>query len=100
MKKIAQVIETLSSDFSKLEALCARSKSGEVEPLLKEMARFMERSLAGESSKSIQELLSDLQVRVATWRDVWPRLGKDPQFRNAVARESHAWSQKLLKLAK
>ena len=91
-------IARLSSDFSKLETLCV-SKSGEVEPFLKEMARFIEGSLATESSKPVQEILSDLQVRVATWREVWPRLGKDPQFRNAVARESHAWVNKLLKLA-
>ena len=42
---------------------------------------------------------ADLQQRLTVWRDVWPRLGKDPQFRAAVAREAHRWSAALLQQA-
>ena len=40
--------------------------------------------------------LADLQQRLTVWRDVWPRLGKDPQFRAAVAREARRWSAEFL----
>ena len=40
--------------------------------------------------------LADLQQRLTVWRDVWPRLGTDPQFRAAVAREAHRWSAEFL----
>ena len=42
-----------------------------------------------------QAQLVDLQQRLTVWRDVWPRLGTDPQFRAAVAREAHRWAASL-----
>ena len=39
---------------------------------------------------------ADVQQRLTVWRDVWPRLGQDPQFRAAVAREARRWSAQFL----
>ena len=99
MKEIAQVVENLSSDFSRLEQACNHPKdSGNFNGLFLKMEHLMESSLDAKSPRAVKEMFEDLRLRVTTWREVWPRLGKDPQFRNAVARESHAWSQKLLRL--
>ena len=38
---------------------------------------------------------ADVQQRLTVWRDVWPRLGQDPQFRAAVAREARRWATEL-----
>ena len=43
--------------------------------------------------------LADLQQRLTVWRDVWPRLGADPQFRAAVTREARRWSAEFLQKA-
>ena len=45
----------------------------------------------------IQDLLLQLQVRLAMWRRVWPRLGDKREFRLAVAREAEQWSEILLR---
>ena len=95
-----QELMNLASNFSRLEWLCHHPKeTADVEKLLQEMKKFIERLLE-ESTPALQNLLSDLQLRVATWGQVWGRLGKEVDFRNAVGREAHAWSEKLLKLRK
>jgi len=38
---------------------------------------------------------ADLQMRLAMWRRVYPRLGKQPAFRSAMAREASAWVKRL-----
>ena len=94
-------IGNLASDFSRLEWVCRHPKDPlHCDDLFQEVEYFTGWSLGAEGPSKAKEILTDLQMRVATWRLVWPRLGKDPEFRNAVAREAHAWSQKLLKLAK
>ena len=92
-------IGNLASDFSRLEWLCNHSEDPiNCDDLLREIEYFTEWSVEGEGPLQTKETLVDLQVRVAMWRRIWPRLGSQSQFRNAVAREAHAWSQKLLKL--
>ncbi len=93
-------LATLSAHFSKLEQFCGRPKEGQT---IGEIFRKLQESIAslGKGSPSgRRELLEDLQVRVSTWLEVWPRLGKDIDFRNAVAREARIWSKKLAEAAK
>ena len=92
-------IGNLASDFLRLEEACRHPKDA-VNDLLQEIEYCIGWSVGTAGPVKTKGILEDLQTRVATWRLVWPRLGKDPQFRNAVAREAHAWSQKLLKLVK
>ena len=93
-------IANLASEFSRLEWLCHHPKEAEtIEKLLQEMKEFVERLLE-KSSPALQELLNDLKLRVATWHEVWARLGKDVDFRNAVGRGAHRWSGELLKFTK
>ena len=44
--------------------------------------------------------LAQLATALETWRTVWPRLGKDPEFRAAVVRECGTWARRLHALAK
>ena len=93
-------VADLVSQFSKLEKLCHHPKElAEIEKLLREMKEFIGQLLK-ESSPALQNLLSDLELRVATWHEVWSRLGKDVDFRNAVGREAHRWSDELLNVTK
>ena len=44
-------------------------------------------------------LLADVKPALQTWQQVWVRLGCDPEFRMAVAREAHLWAKRLADLA-
>ena len=89
----------LASDFSRLEWACSHPKESDMlSDLLRQMKHITE-WIAQDAPLSIQEVMADIQPRLSMWSLIWPRLGAQPQFRNAVARESLAWSHKLLKLA-
>ena len=55
---------------------------------------------AAEGSGDIASLLSNLTKALETWRQVWPRLGAQQEFRLAVAREATLWSKRLHALTK
>jgi hypothetical protein len=38
---------------------------------------------------------ADLRTVLTTWRDVWARMGRRPEFRQAVAREAGLWARRL-----
>lgn len=40
-------------------------------------------------------LFGNLKQALATWRQVWPRMGSQQEFRQAVAREAAMWSKRL-----
>lgn len=40
-------------------------------------------------------LLSNLHVALTTWEQVWPRLGPELAFRQAVSREANLWARRL-----
>lgn len=44
-------------------------------------------------------VLTNVQTALETWQTVWPRLGAQQEFRQAVAREAHFWARKLGGLA-
>ena len=93
-------IAHLASHFSRLEQFCHHPKeAADVRELLRKMRGLIERLTEGSSPK-LRELLSDLHLRVSTWHQVWARLGREVDFRHAVGREAHTWSEKLLKLSK
>lgn len=50
---------------------------------------------APEAPPEERALLTNLQTALATWHDVWPRLGRQPEFQQAVAREAQRWARHL-----
>ena len=59
-----------------------------------------EGAVAQESRANAKTLADNVQSALRTWQQVWPRLGSQPPFRQAVAREARLWSKKFLELAK
>jgi len=53
---------------------------------------------SGAPSTEIKALLTNVQRALETWRTVWPRLGGQREFRQAVAREANLWARKLSEL--
>ncbi len=50
---------------------------------------------AATSSAETQRALSQVRQALKTWTTVWPRLGSQPEFRLAVAREARLWSKRF-----
>ena len=50
-------------------------------------------AVALQDALALSATTADLPQRLTVWRDVWPRLGQDPQFRAAVAREARRWAE-------
>ena len=78
---------TLSASLERLADAAERGPSDGVPTLLAECLAACAPDAT--LSKTPQ---ADLQQRLTVWRDVWPRLGQDPSFRAAVAREARRWS--------
>lgn len=77
------------------EAIKARQSDGVLLKLFQE-AQLMCRSAAShEQLAEPQRLLTNVQTALATWQDVWPRLGSRPEFRLAVVREARLWSKRF-----
>ena len=47
------------------------------------------------SSGDVRTLLTNVQTALETWATVWPRLGSQQEFRQAVVREAKLWVNKL-----
>lgn len=43
--------------------------------------------------------LVNVQMALQTWQHVWPRLGDQPEFRQAIGREARLWAKRLTELA-
>ena len=51
------------------------------------------------SREDLARILANVKTAVETWQKVWPRLGRDKEFRLAVAREARLWAKRLSELA-
>ena len=47
------------------------------------------------ASAGAKPLLGQMQQALETWSAVWPRLGSQREFRQAVAREAHLWAKRF-----
>ncbi len=56
---------------------------------------WCERAAAAERSATRRQLFTNVQQSLATWQQVWPRLGAQREFRLAVAREARQWAKRL-----
>jgi len=85
-QRIAKAVEQRQPDLTVTEAIKAAQ------------ALCAEAALA-ERRPTTRILLTNVQTALETWQTVWPRLGAQKEFRQAVAREAHLWSRKLGELA-
>lgn len=58
------------------------------------------RRIAAEAPDAAQQaILGNMATVFDTWQSVWPRLGAQPEFRQAVEREARLWAKRLPTLA-
>ena len=53
------------------------------------------RQASGTAPADLQPLLANVQQALATWEEVWPRLGGQAPFRQAVIREARSWAKRF-----
>ena len=81
-------IASFSSDPADWEA---------VESMLEESKFFIEWT-APEAPLDVKAPLAELQIQLALWNLVWPKVYTDPQEREKLSQLPHTWSQKVLLL--
>ncbi|MBI3321102.1 MAG: hypothetical protein HYZ91_02405 [Candidatus Omnitrophica bacterium] len=64
------------------------------------LERLCAAPVAQERNGAATPWLANVKTVLETWRQVWPRLGQDEEFRLAVAREARLWSKRLASLAR
>lgn len=87
-------VPRISDQFLRI-AQAAEAKPGAEILMLLTTARQRCLEQAAHQPTATRALLEDLAHRLQVWSEVWPRLGKDAGFRQAVAREARLWSQKI-----
>lgn len=68
-----------------------------VQSMLEESKFFIEWT-APEVPLKVKALLAELQIQLALWHLVWPRVYINPQEREKLSQLSHTWSQNVLML--
>jgi hypothetical protein len=68
-----------------------------VQSMLEESEFFIEWT-APEAPLNVQALLVEIQIQLALWHLVWPRVYTNPQEREKLSRLARTWSQNVLML--
>ena len=68
-----------------------------VQSMLEESKFFIEWT-APEAPLNVKALLVELQIQLALWHLVWPRVYADPQKSEKLSQLSRTWSQNVLML--
>ncbi len=86
----------IPDQFLELAALVEkRAASQAIEKLLSKLRLDCESAVIPAASKEANAAFVQVQQTLGTWKDVWPRLGPQAEFRLAVAREARAWANRL-----
>ena len=89
-------VTRLTTQLGSITAAIEGGKSDTaITALLTELQRTCEEWTVQPSSASAKQWVSNLQTVIQTWKEIWPRMGGQREFRLAVARETRLWSQRL-----
>jgi len=89
----------LAANLSRINSFAAHEASCEVvESLIAESKFFIEWTAREAQIDAAAELV-DMQVQLARWQRNWAGIWADPARRNDVAKQSSAWSKRVLDLS-
>ena len=92
---VAVRLERLSADFAAIAACIAERRPEAALSIILTDVEMRCRWAADTSAEPVRSLLINLTQPLQTWRQVWSRLGAQPEFRLAVVREAELWSRRL-----
>lgn len=90
----------LAEAFAALaEAVDARGSAVAIRTAL-ERTHAMCEALSGQKpTAAVRQALEEAQIALRAWREVWPRLGAQHDFRAAVVREARGWATRAASLS-
>lgn len=89
-------MEHVAAQFDAISAAAeARQPQRQLVALLEQAMTLCRHTDGLNGQEAQRRLLAHLTTVLQTWRDVWPRLGTQREFRLAVAREARLWAQRL-----
>ncbi|MBI3996635.1 MAG: hypothetical protein HY352_03145 [Candidatus Omnitrophica bacterium] len=92
-------LERVGTIFADLASLIeARKPADLIQRALADLTTVCAQASAQKQAGAAQELLRNVSTAVQTWEQVWPRLGQQPEFRLAVAREARMWAKRFQEL--
>jgi hypothetical protein len=95
MRVNREVFPVLAAAFEALaEELERHAAAAVVQQRLEALHAHCQQAVRDRSLGSTQ-LLINVSTAVQTWREVWPRLGGQAPFRQAVTREAGLWAQQF-----
>lgn len=89
----------LAAEFGRLAASVERRQPGEDVVEIVRATQALCAAASRSSPSGVRTLLTNVQTALETWATVWPRLGAQREFRQAVTREARLWEKKLRTLA-
>ena len=96
-----QQLSRIAAGFARIVSCLTQPASpDEVTAVLAETQTLCERAADVPHEAEVRNLLPNLKTAVMTWRQVWPRLGEQREFRQAVLREAGLWARRLDAMAR
>ena len=92
-------VTQLAEEFGRLAASIEGRQSADAIREIVRTTKAMCATASRTSSGDMGVLLTNVQTALETWARVWPRLGSQPEFRQAVTREARLWEKTLRTLA-
>ena len=92
-------VTRLADEFGRLAASIEGRQSADAVVEIVRATQVLCATASKASSGDLGVLLKNVQTALETWARVWPRLGSQPEFRQAVTREARLWEKKLRTLA-
>ncbi|PIQ83755.1 MAG: hypothetical protein COV75_05785 [Candidatus Omnitrophica bacterium CG11_big_fil_rev_8_21_14_0_20_63_9] len=84
--------------FTAIGGAIDRHDDGAVGTLLQQAQDTCQRA-AEQAVGETKAYLVNVGTALQTWQQVWPRLGEQPEFRQAVGREARLWAKRFTELA-
>lgn len=85
----------IAKQFAAIAAWIDEGRAADGLPPLIAQARVLCEQAAASAAAKAKPDLVNLQQALTTWETVWPRLGSQQEFRQAVAREARLWAKRL-----
>jgi hypothetical protein len=88
----------IAANLARITSCSSRPVDWEaVQSMLEESEFFIEWT-APEAPLNVQALLVELQIQLALWHRIWPKVYADPQQREKLSQLARTWSQDVLML--
>ncbi len=88
----------LASNLARIASCTSDPEDWEAVQSMLEESKFFIEWAAMEATLNVKAAIAELQVQLALWQLMWPKVCSDPQEREKLGRLARSWSQNVLAL--